>query len=217
MKGIGIVRLGLVLGAGLLSLAATGAQAQEGVLMKNFLGSIGLLPEDRDPIVYRERPPLVLPRQMELRDPVEPGSLQARGPQWPKDPDVTARRRKEAEENMPAGTSEKQRMGGSKSQLTAQEMRAGRRAGAEITTAPVTRSENRDWIHPDVLRAQGRQREALVADGETPLRRTLTDPPVALRRSATGQPIRGSFEAPVKEDESDPRAYLRRQHEIESQ
>ena len=61
--------------------AAAGARAEEGVLMKSILGTIGIIPEDRPAIDYRERAPLVLPPRMDLREPAraEGGS----GPQRP--------------------------------------------------------------------------------------------------------------------------------------
>src|SRR5215218_8128428 len=44
----------LMIGLGALALGATGASAQEGVVMKNILGSIGIIPKDRPKIDYRE-------------------------------------------------------------------------------------------------------------------------------------------------------------------
>jgi hypothetical protein len=211
MKGIGIARLGLTLGAGLLSAAlATGARAQEGELMKNLLATMGVIDEERDPIEYRERAPLVLPPRMDLPSPVAPGSSQARAPQWPNDPTVAARKRRDVEANTPVGETERKRMLEGHGRLTPAEMRGGTRAGAGLATGPVTRSDGKEghWIHPDVLRAQGQQRSAEVKpdDGK---RRTLTDPPSPYRRSASGKDITGGFEVPEKVNEADPRAFQR--------
>jgi hypothetical protein len=211
MKGIGIARLGLTLGAALLTVVvATGARAQEGELMKNLLGTLGVIDEERDPIEYRERAPLVLPPRMDLPAPVAPGSSQARAAQWPNDPNVMARKRREAEVNTPVGETERKRMLEGNGRLTPAEMRAGTRAGAGLATGPVTRPDGREahWMHPDVLRAQGAQRsaEAKPDDGR---RRTLTDPPSLYRKSATGRDITGGFEVPEKVNEADPRAFLR--------
>src|SRR5688500_835579 len=101
LKGIGIARIGLV-AAGLTAAdRIAGAQAQEGMLVTNPLSSVGVTPDDKPAIEYRERPPLVLPPRMDLREPAQPGSVQARNPQWPNDPDAVARRRREAEERTP--------------------------------------------------------------------------------------------------------------------
>jgi hypothetical protein len=211
MTRIRIARLGLALGAGLLSAAlATGAQAQEGVLMKELLATLGVIDDEKDPIEYRERAPLVLPPRMDLPSPAAPGGPQARASNWPNDPNVAARKRREAEANTPVGETERKRMLEGHGRLTPQEMRGGTRPGAGLATGPVTRSDGKEghWIHPDILRAQGAQRNAEVTpdDGK---RRSLTDPPSTYRRSATGRDITGGFEVPEKINEADPRAFQR--------
>ena len=209
MKGIGIARIGLV-AAGLTAAAfATSAQAQEGELVKKLLSGIGVVPEERDPIEYRERAPLVLPPRMELRDPGQAGSAAARNPQWPNDPDVAERRRRDAEARTPISESDRNRMNGKNNRLSIEEMRAGRRAGAQIPTSPVSRSDNAHWINPDVLRAQEAQGRSAQLTEDDASRRSLTDPPSAYRKSATGQPIKGGFEVPNRVDEADPRAFQR--------
>src|SRR3954465_5312519 len=92
--------------AGSLIAAAPGAVAQEGVFMKDFLGSIGIIPKEKAPIEYRERAPLVLPPRIALRGPVAPRPLQTANPQWPNDPDVVAARRRDEEANIPVTMSE---------------------------------------------------------------------------------------------------------------
>ena len=148
---------------------------------------------------------------MELREPAQPGSAQAANPQWPNDPDVAARKRQAAEDRMPVTDTEPRRMNRENTRLSVEEMRAGRRAGAEVPAAPVVRSRDNAWIHPDILRAQAKQGSGAQVAGDDGKRRSLTDPPSAYRQSATGQPIRGSFEAPVRIDESDPKVFLREQ------
>lgn len=55
---------------GFAALAPLPAMAQEGLLMRNMLGKMGLLPEEKDPIEYRERPGLVVPKDLnKLREP----------------------------------------------------------------------------------------------------------------------------------------------------
>lgn len=216
MKTFGFARLGLVAASLLAAPLTTAVQAQEGQLFKNILGSIGVIPEDKDPIDYRERAPLVLPPRMDLREPAAPGSAQARNAQWPNDPDVAARRRQAAENNLPVTDTDLRRMNRGNTRLTVDEIRAGRYTGAGIPTAPQARSENA-WIHPDVLRAQHKSVSPADAAGGESTRRSLTEPPSAYRQSATGQPIRGSFEAPVREDEADPKVFLRQQQQRRNQ
>src|ERR671917_317194 len=182
MKATRNAHLGLAAASLVLAVLGTPAAAQEGVLIKDFLGSIGVIDKEKDAIDYRERAPLVLPPRMDLREPAAPGSVQARNPQWPNDPDVAARKRQAAEDRAPVTDTEARRMTRENTRLTVDEMRAGRRAGAEIPAAP--------------------------DDGR---RRSLTEPPSAYRQSATGQPIRGSFDVPDRTDESDPKAFLRQQ------
>ena len=210
MKGIRTARLGLLAASLTVTALTTAARAVEGELVKSILGSIGVIPEDRGAIDYRERAPLVLPPRMDLRDPAAPGSAQARNAQWPNDPDVAARRKQAAEDRTPITQTERKRMSGENTRLTAEEMRAGRQAGAGVTTAPVKRADSA-WIHPDVLRAQGTHRSGDASSGDDGTRRSLTEPPTAYRQSATGQPIRGTWEARNRVDEADPRVFQREQ------
>jgi hypothetical protein len=212
MKAHRIAKLGLMTAALVGSVLATDARAQEGVLVKNFFEGIGVLDKEKDPIDYRERGPLVLPPRMDLREPATPGSVRARNPQWPNDPDVAARRRQAEEDSLPVTQTDQYRMNSKNSRLTVDEMRAGRQAGAQVPTAPVSRAGDNAWIHPDVLRAQHAQGRTAQASGDTATgRRSLTEPPSAYRQSATGQPIRGSFDVPERVDESNPQAFLRQQ------
>lgn len=210
MKGIRTARLGLLAASLTMTALSTAAHAEEGELVKSILGSIGVISEDRDAIDYRERAPLVLPPRMDLRDPAAPGSAQARNAQWPNDPDVAARRKQAAEDRTPITQTDRKRMSGENTRLTAEEMRAGRQAGAGVTTAPVKRPDNA-WIHPDVLRAQGTHRSGDASSGDGGTRRSLTEPPSAYRQSATGQPIRGTWEARNRVDEADPKVFQREQ------
>jgi hypothetical protein len=206
MAWIGLVAASLAAGA-----LATAARAEEGELVKGLLSAMGVIPADKDAIDYRERPPLVLPPRMELREPAAPGSVQARNPQWPNDPDVMARKRQAAQDSLPITETDQYRMNSKNSRLSVDEIRAGRHAGAALPTTPQSRTES-SWVHPDVLRAQHAQgRTASAAGDNTSTRRSLTEPPSAYRQSATGQPIKGSFEAPSRVDESDPKVFLREQ------
>jgi hypothetical protein len=212
MKGNRTARLGLMVASLTAAALATAAQAQEGVLVKDLLGAIGIINEDKEAIDYRERAPLVLPPRMDLREPAAPGSVQARNPQWPNDPDIIARKNQAAEDSLPVTETDRYRMNSKNSRLTVDEMRAGRVAGASLPTTPQSRTE-RSWIHPDILRAQHAQHRnsstSQVADDTR--RRSLTDPPSAYRKPVSGEPIKSTWEPRVQENEADPKVFIRQQ------
>jgi hypothetical protein len=213
MIGIRLARMGLAVGLVVASAAlSTGARAaEEGELMKSLLGSMGIIAEDKPTIEYRERAPLVLPPRMDLRDPVAPGSVQARNGQWPNDPDLAAERRRDAEARLPAGLDEKSRAANSAAPLTPQEMRAGRRAGAQLNNgSTASGAKDTGWMHPDTLREQYNNRRVMAEQNEG-VRRRLTDPPSPYRQSATGKTIEKGFDAPQTEDVSKPSSFHREQ------
>lgn len=200
------------LGAAAALAAATGAAAQEGVFMKDFLGSIGIIPKEQPPIEYRERAPLVLPPRIELREPADPKAIAATNPQWPNDPDVAAARRREADARTPVTETEQRRIAQNPT-LSIHEIRQGRRPGAEVPNAPVVRTgdggRESTWIHPDTLRAQGRVDDATKLSGVEPDRRNLTEPPAGFRKPT--MKVKAGFEVDRREDESDPKVYWREQ------
>jgi hypothetical protein len=200
-----------------------GAAAQEGIFMKDLLGSLGVIPEDKPRIQYRERPPLVLPPKASLPAPIAKAG-EARNPDWPNDPDVLADKRREARARLPAGTDERSRMLRDENvTLSVDEIRRGRRAGAGIPTEPELRPnlDHRDavWMHPDVLRSQRingpTDNEPLVA-GVEPSRKALTEPPTGLRAPSAKAKIRNTFEDPgplaERRDDADPIGYIRQQN-----
>jgi hypothetical protein len=75
MKGMSVLCRA---GALALVFAASSASAQEGEAIKSLLGSIGIIPKEKEPIIYNERAPLVLPPKMELRPPAPGGGAEAR-------------------------------------------------------------------------------------------------------------------------------------------
>ena len=199
----------------LVSLAAvSGAAAQEGVLMRDLLGNLGLINPERPPIEYRERAPLVLPPGATLRAPGDPGAVAAKNPQWPNDPDVAERRRRDAEARIPVTESERRRMSDNNPRVSVDELRAGRRPGAGIPTTPSYRygdnARDDSWVSPDKLRSEGRKADAASSSGE---RQTLTDPPTGLLAPAGGGKVARDFEPIVRRDEADPKEYLREQRQ----
>jgi hypothetical protein len=214
MKGMRIVRIAI--GAGALVLAGlSGASAQEeGVAMKSILGAIGIIPKDRPPINYRERAPLVLPPKMELRAPVEPGAVEGRVANWPNDPDVAAARSEAREARM----SETQRQAyklNKGDRLSIEEMRAGRRVGAEeVAIDPASRDNRSDKsrMSPDELRSFASSASPKL-DPNGIDRRYLSDPPQGLLRAAGGGQLKASAEAAPMGDPDSPQAYIRQRQQ----
>ncbi|HKH96708.1 MAG TPA: hypothetical protein VKA39_09315 [Beijerinckiaceae bacterium] len=208
--------------AALLCLAGP-ARAQEGIFMKELLGSLGVIPEDKPRIEYRERAPLVLPPKASLPAPIAKPA-EARNANWPKDPDVLAEKRREARARLPAGTDERSRMLREENvTLSVDEIRQGRRAGAGIPAEPELRPnlDHRDavWMHPDVLRGQrmngGDTDNAPLVAGVEPRRKALTEPPTGFRAPSAKAKIRNDFEPSgfaERRDDADPVGFVRQQN-----
>ncbi len=201
-------------GIGLMA-SVSGAAAQEGVFMRDALSSLGLIPGEQARIDYRERPPLVVPPRVELRQPVDARAVEANG-QWPADQDLVRERRRQREAAIPETERERRRMNDDNPRVSVDEIRAGRRPGAGLNAgpAPVRSDGGREatWIDPRVLRSQGVRPEPEFVSGEEPSRRTLVEPPSGLRRPDPRAPIRATRDLPgSQEDEANPGAYNRQQ------
>jgi hypothetical protein len=192
------------LSTGLMFLAVP-AQAQEGVLMRNLLGNIGILPSEKDAIEYRERAPLVVPPGSRLPQPQERAAQ--RNAAWPNDPDVAARRAARADANLPATEREKYKEQRNPT-LSVNELRAGRdpnqRATAPTPRGSTTYEEN---IGPILigreLAAQKNAAEDLsVLAGGEPERRRLSDPPTGVRKPAAGYAVKPGAEGPRQNTDS---------------
>ena len=195
-------------GAMALLLAASGASAQDGVAMKSILGSIGIIPKEKDPIVYNERAPLVLPPSSDLRAPVQGASAEANNPNWPKDPDVVARRKAAAEARKAYPDTEfyKNTTG---SRLSIEEMRAGRNPN-NYNTNPNVRSD-RVVMTPDELRAFSKNDDDVKLSGDGLERRYLSDPPAPLLKAQGGGKLKASVDERPPEDTTSPYAFIRQQ------
>jgi hypothetical protein len=186
--------------------APVAAQAQ---LLEIGRALLGLPEPPKDPIDYRERAPLVVPPNQNLRPPAESVSPEQRRANWPQDPDVIARR--QAAENARRAVdfnSVFSRDLGESRRLTLEEIRAGRVAGAEVQRQPVANvTPNRSGVEIQqnvfgglaALRemdrrdaAAGRQNGELAR--AEPRREFLTDPPTGLRRPADNAPFRATRE-----------------------
>lgn len=195
--------------AGMLVLAASGASAQEGVAMKNLLGSIGIIPKDPPKIEYRERAPLVLPPKMELRAPMDPGAVEARAANWPKDPDVMAARREAREASLPERMTERYKLDKG-DRLSIEEMRAGRRpGGGQMTGLYGDRRDDRSRLTPEELRLPQEAQAKLDPNGLD--RKYLSDPPAPLLRAASGAPLKASQDRKSILNPESPYAFQRQQ------
>lgn len=217
-------RLMLAAAGAALVLAGAPAKAEEGVAIKNLLGSIGIIPPEKDPIRYNERAPLVLPPKMNLREPSAANAAQASNPQWPNDPDVLAKKRRAAEVRVPTTESETRRMSENNPRLSVEELRGGRNSSSgRNPDGPVIRRGDsaRDelLLTPDQLRAGAKAEDAdtQYVNGE-PLRRTLTEPPTGLRRTSTGLAAKATSDprgVDQQQKDADPRNWLREQKQSE--
>ena len=193
-------RIGLFCALSAALAGGTAARAEEGVAIKNLLGQMGLVPPEKDPIRYRERAPLVLPPKMELRAPAA-AETYASNPQWPNDPDVVARKRRAAEERIPVTDSETRRMADNRPGLTIDEIRAGRNPNGP---GPGRHKSDRDgvWLDPRELTAARSSASDTDKDAGV-TRRTLTDPPSALRQTARGGQAQADFKPRIDQQEFD--------------
>jgi hypothetical protein len=165
---------------------------------------IGLPTEDKPPIDYRERPPLVVPPSQNLRPPVEAAAPDQRRANWPQDPDVVARRKAAEDARKPVFVdSITGREVPPARRLTVDEVRAGRVAGQEVVRTPQQFQDDRSRANVlgglATLREMDRQSAASgTPDGSLPRteprREFLTDPPTGIRRPADNAPFRATRE-----------------------
>jgi hypothetical protein len=196
-----VLRFGLVsLVLGFVVMAP--AQAQDGIGMRQIFGAIGLLPRtDREPIEYRDRPTLVVPKDLNnLRNP-EQADAHTQNPTWPVDPDVEERKREMARRNVaaPELLSRNQRTTNG-ARLGIDDLRSGRaQRGAVMGEPAVPNNDKSDVrISPDQWAAQQQQAQApSYASGTEPPRVYLTDPPRGLRQPAAGAPVRRTTDGPA--------------------
>jgi hypothetical protein len=211
MKGMKIVGCA---GALALLVAATGASAQEGEAVKSLLGSIGIIPKEKDPIVYNERAPLVLPPRMDLPAPAPGGGAEARNGNWPKDPDVAARRKAAAEARTPWTSSEAYKLNEAR-RLSIEEVRAGRNPNNIVTTPPALSNSQADMsrMTPDQLRSYATSDDNVKLQGDGLERRYLSDPPGVLLKAQGGGKLKASADPVINGDPDGPQAYIRQQQE----
>jgi hypothetical protein len=192
------------LAAGLVALPAV-VQAQ-GIL---DIGRVilGLPTEQKEPIDYRERAPIVVPPSQNLRPPAETVPAEQRRANWPQDPDVQARRRAAEDSRKPVDFSSTFQPIGTSRRLTLEEIRAGRVAGAEVPRTPTSvgprATEGFTNIYGGIttINELDKRDAAKAANGDLaraePKREFLTDPPTGLRRPADNAAFRATREGRV--------------------
>lgn len=190
----------LALFAGLMLAQTAPAMAQDGFGMWRLFGSIGLLPSvDRDPIEYRDRPSLVVPKDRKgLRNPEDP-EAHAQNPAWPVDPDVQDRKAEVARRGEPGRQLLRNNDPVEGNRLSVDQMRAGRaQQGAVMAEPNFTRNDQAGVrLSPDQWSAQQRQATGpSYPPGTEPPRQYLTDPPRGLRQPAAGAPMARTRENP---------------------
>jgi hypothetical protein len=211
-------RLRLLLSIAVASplLAAGAAQAQQsGELMRDALSGIGLLEKQQAPIDYHERPPLVMPPKLDGKALPAPRA-RSKSAAWPKDPEIVAREREVEERRVPKGNQAAGRYNDNNATISIDEMRSGRRAGANLTTSaedkPGDNARRASWLDPLEL-FKGKKEEAQASDVEPP-RESLVEPPTGYRQApkklvrTTGEPVKN---ASAEREEADPGAYFRSQ------
>lgn len=178
----------VVIGIGLLAVS-TAARAQdddgsdnktfEQKIIDNIMHGIGAVGPEDSGIDYRERSPLVVPPNLDLPPPVSAKS-EVTAPNWPKDPNVAARKAAIAAENQPEQPVWKEGQ-----PLTPAQMNVGRTARhTETAETPVAPGQGNPMMSPSQLGFKGglfgifkgKSQETAQFKGEPP-RTSLTEPP----------------------------------------
>jgi hypothetical protein len=202
------------------TLGASSARAQSATI-DSLMTIMGLKSSDSGPeIEYRERAPLVVPPKMQLRPPEEPAAKRTAA--WPNDPDVRRRKTLEAEARVPKTEQDAYKLN-QNPRLSVDQIRAGRREGANVNTTPKPvygdNSREEIWLSPDQMRSLDRKVEPgkVLAAGVEPDRRYLTDPPSGYRKPSANAPIaapRGAITVkPTDNEEASPYQMWKKQAE----
>lgn len=210
MTRVDLKKAGVLIGAvaAAMFITTAGARAQDsdtsGVFMKDMLGKLGIIEGEAPQIDYRERAPLVLPPNGALPPP-RTGTANAEShPNWPKDPDVAARKRAIEAANAPVTHNRDKEAA---RVLSPDEIRSGRRAGGGGAHTPSNDGCYGDAcsarpVHPNQLKVQPERREPPVAYGKEPTRSTLTQPPAGYRTPANNAPLPKGDSDPVERDDA---------------
>lgn len=175
------------------------AQAQDGLIMRNIFGKIGILPEEKDPIEYRERPGLVVPKDTNKLRPPEPGGVHAKNGQWPVDPDVKAREDEKRRRNLPQISSAKGNAeeGGA---LGVDAIARGRSVRGAKTGEQLSGDKDNRLSVQEMLKSSQAAATPTYPPGTEPPRKYLTDPPVGSRIPSANAAMRRTVDGPGSDD-----------------
>lgn len=198
-----------VLGLSVTALALPARAADSGddrpwdsKMIGNLLEGLGLQSPNKDPIVYQERAPLVIPPSTDLPTPEKADAGIAGNPAWPKDPDI-ARKKAEAKRNrIEAMRSAEDKFRDENRVLNPNEMTPGVSASNPMPRVGTgdrragTFNENNQRMTPSQLGYNGGLFGSLLGkkDDEQarftsePPRASLTDPPVGYQTPSADQP-----------------------------
>jgi hypothetical protein len=180
----------LALALAIAGTAPAAAQTEPTALQKIF-GAMGLLEMPKDPIIYRERAPLVVPPAAGLVPPRSPDDMSQYNPDWPVDHDrrqveaIDPEVERKADYDFYTGRALLPgELGGRISRSE-----AARRAATK--GAPQSVEESQRVLSPTQLGFKGwgvnKDEEKVVFTGE-PERRSLTQPPPGLRTPSQDAP-----------------------------
>lgn len=223
MAGSKRARRGRIVVAGLLGvcLASSAARAADdgyANVFSSVLGAVGLVKGDSAPdIQYRERPPLVLPKDAALPKPAAGGLTHTAA--WPQDPDVLKKRKQDAEAHAPHTLDPSLSDHGT--MLSHDEQMKGRVA-TEADNEPVRPNTcGNDGQHcillspaemerqSEAYRAANPEKSETLVAGQEPTREYLTQPPKGYMKPT--KTVKATAEAPEEKlDESSPR-YMQQQ------
>ena len=199
-----ILAAGLALAA---PLASAPAQAQGLLDIGRFL--LGIPAEEKPPIDYRERAPIVVPPSTNLRPPAEGGGPEQRRANWPQDPDALARRKaaEDARKPVMVDSVTGREPGLTNRRMTPEQIREGRIAGAEVPVVPrqpIMNDRDRHNVMGGLTTLREMDQKTAASAGASgdldrgePSREFLTDPPTGLRKPADNAAFKATREGEV--------------------
>lgn len=146
------------------------------------LQAIGITSEEKEPIDYRPRSPLVMPASADLPGPEQDADVAVASPEWPNDPDLLAARleaeEKERERRVMQRNDDNDDQTMAPDELDDWTRRTGFRTGSgggeQVYT---TRRDGDSFVSPEELKS----RREVDTGYQEPARRSLIDPPPGYR------------------------------------
>ncbi|MBI2713438.1 MAG: hypothetical protein HYX37_03150 [Rhizobiales bacterium] len=203
--------LSLALGAALLATSLPARAADDDVsldkkVFRGILEGLGLR-KDGEAINYQERAPLVIPPSRALPPPEKSDAVVANNPAWPKDPDVT-RRKREAEMERNRNISEEAER--ERNPLRPDQLTPGgdprtvarRSQGDAYTATPGDRLSAKEMNQKSTIWSSmfGSKDDEVAKFTQEPPRASLTAPPPGYQTPSPDQPYGVSKAAPKATD-----------------